>query len=146
MSTVRIEIITPLISGTKHCQTCQDFFEDAGIAQKVNQEDLNSYPAEMWEDYAKLSRLVRDLSARYGGQLRVTLIDPHTPTGFWKSVRHWVRRYPTFIVDGQAKVAGWNQGALESLLKARGASLSTQPPAEGTGTGEGGECCATSHG
>ncbi len=144
MSTVRIEIITPLIVGPKQCQGCNDFFDDAGITQKINQEVLDSYPAAMWEEYARLSRLVRDLSTRYGGQLRVTLIDPHTPTGLWKSVRHWVRRYPTFIVDGQAKVSGWNQGALESLLKARGARLDARPAAEGTGTG--GECCATNHG
>jgi hypothetical protein len=144
VSTVRIEIITPLIAGPKQCQSCNDFFDDAGLIQKINQEVLDSYPAAMWEEYGRLSRLVRDLSTRYGGQIRVTLIDPHTPMGLWKSVRHWVRRYPTFIVDGQAKVAGWNQGALEALLKARGARLNSRPQAEGAS--KGGQCCATSHG
>ena len=41
--------------------------------------------------------------------------------GLWKSLRHWVRTYPTFIVNGQAKYAGWDLGALDALLRAGGA-------------------------
>jgi hypothetical protein len=42
--------------------------------------------------------------------------------GFWKSLRHWVRRYPTFIVNGDRKHVGWDQDALERLLQASGAA------------------------
>jgi hypothetical protein len=123
VSTVNIEIIAPLISGAKHCQHCQDFLDDAGISQRIQEEELKSYPEEMWRDYARLSQIVRDLSQRYGGQLRITLIDPHSPMGLWKSVRHWVRRYPTFIVNGHAKVAGWELGPLDALLREGGATI-----------------------
>jgi hypothetical protein len=123
MRTVRLEIIAPLIAGVKTCQQCQDFFEDAGLVQQVADEALRSYPEETWQDNVRLADLVRDLSARYGGQLRITLIDPCTPTGFLKSLRHWVRRYPTFIVDGHTKVSGWDRGAVETVLRQRGAQL-----------------------
>jgi hypothetical protein len=120
--TINIEVIAPLISGAKHCSHCQNFFDDAGISQPVLDEELNSYPEEIWQDYARLSQMVRDLSRRYGDQLRIVLIDPHSPMGLWKSVRHWVRTYPTFIVNGQAKCTGWDQGVLDSLLRAGGAT------------------------
>ncbi|MBI4573894.1 MAG: hypothetical protein HY713_11505 [candidate division NC10 bacterium] len=123
MPTVNVEVIAPLISGATHCQHCENFLDDVGISQRVQEEELKSYPEEMWQDYARLSQMVRDLTARYGNQLRITLIDPHTPMGLWKSVRHWVRSYPTFIVNGQAKYAGWDLGSLDCLLRAGGAAV-----------------------
>jgi hypothetical protein len=122
--TINVEVIAPLISGAKHCQHCQPFIEDAGVSQRVQEEELKSYPEEMWRDYARLSQMVRDLSARYGNQLRIVLIDPHSPMGLWKSLRHWIRSYPTFIVNGRAKYAGWDSDALESVLRAGGATAS----------------------
>jgi len=123
VTTINVEVIAPLISGAQHCQHCQPFIEDAGVSQRVQEEEFKSYPEEMWRDYARLSEIVRNLSDRYGNQLRITLIDPQTPMGLWKSVRHWVRSYPTFIVNGQAKYAGWDLGSLDSLLRAGGATV-----------------------
>jgi hypothetical protein len=121
MAIVDVEVIAPLISGVKHCQHCEPFLQDAGLSARIQQQELGSYPEEMWRDYTRLSGLVRDLAQRYGNQVRITLIDPHTPMGFLKSVRHWVRRYPTFIVKGRGKYTGWDEGAVVSLVRAGGA-------------------------
>lgn len=123
MPTINVEVIAPLISGAKHCQHCQPFIEDAGISQRIQDEELNSYPEEMWRDYSRLSQVIRNLSDRYGEQLRIILIDPHSPMGLWKSLRHWVRKYPTFIVNGHAKYSGWELGRLEALLREGGATV-----------------------
>jgi hypothetical protein len=122
MPTISLEVIAPLVSGVKGCQHCAPFIDDAGVSERVLQDELNSVPEEAWQEYARLSGLVRDLSARYGAQLRITLVDPRSPIGFWKSLRHWVRRYPTFIVNGQRKCVGWDPDALERLLRASGAA------------------------
>ena len=122
MPTISLEVIAPLVSGVKACQCCAPFIDDAGVSERVLQDQLNSVPEEAWQEYARLSAVVRDLSARYGPQLRITLVDPRSPMGFWKSLRHWVRRYPTFIVNGRQKHVGWDQHALERLLQASGAA------------------------
>ena len=122
MRTIDVEVIAHLVSGAKHCQSCQMFLDDAGVAQQVHKEELNSYPEEVWQDYARLSQMVREVSQRYGDQLRIVLIDPYSPMGLWKSVRHWVRTYPTFIVNGQTKYSGWDLSALDSVLRAGGAT------------------------
>jgi hypothetical protein len=119
---VNVEVIAPLLSGARHCQSCQIFIDEAGISRRVLKDELSSYPEEMWRDYARLSQMVRDLAARYGDQLRIMLIDPHSPMGFWRSLRHWVRSYPTFIVNGRAKYSGWDLAALDALLRAGGAT------------------------
>jgi hypothetical protein len=121
MGTVEVEVIAPLISGVRHCRHCQPFLEDAGISTPVQQEELGSYPEEMWQDYTRLSSLVRNLVTRYGDQLRIVLIDPHTPMGFVKCVRHWVRKYPTFIVNGRTKYTGWDERSVDTLVRAGGA-------------------------
>ena len=121
MATVKVEVIAPLISGVRHCRHCQPFLEDAGISATVQREEIGSYPEEMWRDYARLSSLVRTLAGRYGDQIRIVLIDPHTPMGFVKCVRHWIRQYPTFIVNGRAKYAGWDEGSVDTLVRAGGA-------------------------
>jgi len=36
---------------------------------------------------------------------------------FFKSLRHRARRYPTFVVNGRRRVSGWDQDALERLLR-----------------------------
>jgi hypothetical protein len=120
MPTISLEVIAPLISGVKGCQRCAPFIDDAGVSERVLQEELNSVPEDAWHEYARLSGLVRELAGRYGAQLRITLVDPRSPMGLWKSLRHWVRRYPTFIVNGRQKCVGWDQDALERLLQANG--------------------------
>jgi hypothetical protein len=122
MPTISLVVIAPLVSGVKGCQRCAPFIDDAGVSERVLQDELNSVPEEAWQEYARLSGLVRDLGSRYGTQLRITLLDPRSPIGFWKSLRHWVRRYPTFIVNGRQKYAGWDPDAIERLLQASGAA------------------------
>ena len=122
MGPITLEVIAPLISGAKHCQHCQLFMDDAGIDQRVQTEELNSYPEEMWQDYTRLSRMVQDLSQRYGAGLRIVLIDPHTPMGLWKSLRHWIRGYPAFVLTGHEKYVGWDLEAVDRLLRTGGAA------------------------
>jgi hypothetical protein len=44
------------------------------------------------------------------------VIDAQSILGFYKSLRHWVRKYPTFIVEGQETYTGWDKKQLETLL------------------------------
>ncbi len=117
MTPIRLEVIAPLVSGVKHCRHCQPFLDDAGVAEKIQQEEMNSFPEEAWHDYTRLSRMVRGLAASYGAGLRIVLIDPRTPMGLLKSIRYWVRSYPAFILNGRAKYIGWDLQAVERLLR-----------------------------
>jgi hypothetical protein len=70
----------------------------------------------MLEEARCLSAWLRDLAVRYGEQLRVRVIDPQSPEGFYKSLRYWVRSYPTFIINRRTKYTGWDRETLERLL------------------------------
>jgi hypothetical protein len=71
------------------------------------------------EDYQRLSDWLIDLSARYGERILIKVIDPQSLEGFFKCLRHRVRRYPTFIIKGpqKQKLTGWDREALEAALQ-----------------------------
>jgi hypothetical protein len=80
---------------------------------------MTEYPQDLLDDHIRLSSLVVELVSRYNNRIIIHVIDPQSAVGFYKSLRYWVRRYPTFIIDGQEKVTGWDQEKLEKVLQYR---------------------------
>lgn len=93
-------------------------FSQSGIGEKVNQEIMREYPADLLADHLRLSDWVVELVAQYGPDIRIRVIDPQSGLGLWKSLRHWVRRYPTFIINGRHKHSGWDKESLNAALVA----------------------------
>lgn len=114
---VMVDVIAPLLGSFDHCSHCQVFLNEAGIGQRIHREDFEAFPAESKEEYERLVALLSELTRRFGGWVRFRVIDPQTIEGIWKSLRYWVRRYPTFIIDGR-KVVGWDEGTLVSRIEA----------------------------
>jgi hypothetical protein len=85
----------------------------------VHREIRAAYPPETLEEAERLATWLLDLSAKYGEQLHIRVVDPQSLEGFFKSLRYWVRRYPTFIINRRAKYTGWESAALERLLTDR---------------------------
>ena len=102
-----------------HCMHCEQFFDQAGIGRPVHQEELDQYPEEVRLEAARLANWLLDLAYRYGNRIQIRVVDSQSPEGLLKSLRYWVRQYPTFIVDGREKVTGWDLAALDAILHAR---------------------------
>ena len=115
---VTLEVISLTPTTHFHCAHCEFIFSQAGLGKKVHKPD-EQYPPEFMEESHRLATWLEELSARYGPRLSIQVIDPQSFLGFFKSLRHWVRRYPTFIVNGQGKYTGWDRDALEALLQAQ---------------------------
>ena len=92
-------------------------FGQSGIGVKVHEEIMQEYPPELLQDHVRLSFWVEELSRRYGRDIQIRVIDPQSGLGFFKCLRHRVRKYPTFIINGKLKYTGWDKGALETLLQ-----------------------------
>jgi len=92
------------------------FIDQAGMKQKFHQDEMNEYPADLKEEYVKLSDWIRELSHLYKHRLLIKLIDIQSPLGIYKALRHRIRTYPTFIIEGKETYAGWDKNRLEDLL------------------------------
>lgn len=115
---IKLEILSINPITFKHCQHCEQFFDRAGIGPQVREQIISEYPADLLEDSDKLSAMVVELAHKYQNNIEIKVIDPQSPLGVYKSLRYWVRKYPTFIIDGKEVITGINQTALEHALQA----------------------------
>ena len=116
MRPIRLEIVTNVITHYDHWRHGETLFVEAGLDQKFHQRETDEYPLELKEEYLRLSDWIRELAQLYKHRLFIQLIDVQSPLGIYKSLRHWIRKYPTFIVEGQETYTGWDKRQLESLL------------------------------
>jgi hypothetical protein len=68
------------------------------------------------EEYLRLCDWIRELTGIHKERLLIKLIDAQSILGFYKSLRHWVRKYPAFIVEKKETYTGWDKKRLETLL------------------------------
>ena len=117
MEPIRLEVIAPMLQGMSFCTPCELVLEGASLGQHAAGRALDEYPQEWQEDHRRLTEWLYDLADRHGNRLRIRAIDPQSPEGLWKSLRYWVRRYPTWIVNGKKCVVGWDRPALDAALE-----------------------------
>ena len=112
---LEVEVIAHVLGSMDHCSHCQVFLDGAGVGDKIHQQDLDSYPKDWMEDWQKLSDLIFDLTEEHAGKLVVRITDAQSPQGMWAAIRKGVRKYPTFIVDGE-KYTGFDKQAVSGLV------------------------------
>jgi hypothetical protein len=119
MNPISVEVIAPVLTDLRHCSHCEVIFAQTQVGPRVHEEVLDEYPRDLKEDFERLSDWLFELAHRHGDALRIKVIDPQSIEGFVKSVRHWVRGYPAFIVAGHKEYVGWDTDALDRVLQAR---------------------------
>ena len=99
---LRLQILAYTPTAFFQCRGCEIVMEETGFGRSVREEQIGSgLPPEMQREYAGISDRVERLVAAGGGRVAVELIDVASLRGFWKSLRHGIRRYPAFIVGGR---------------------------------------------
>jgi len=116
MKPILLEIVTQVLTSYDHCRHCEVFFDQAGLDKKFHHKEVNEYPADLKEEYAKLCEWMKELTRLYKHRLFIKLIDVQSFVGIYKSLRHGIRRYPTFIIEGKEVYTGWDKNQLEDLL------------------------------
>jgi hypothetical protein len=116
MRPILLEIVSKVLTTFNQCRRCQILFDEAGLDQEFHQKEINEYPSDLKEEYMRLSDWIRELRHLYKHRLLIKLIDIQSPLGIYKALRHRIRTYPTFIVEGKETYAGWDKNHLEGLL------------------------------
>ena len=114
--TVRVDVLTLVPTVYRQCAACETVVGRSGISEAVRRQGLNEYPSDVLEEYERLSRWVMELAEQFDGRIRIRVIDPQSGLGLWKSLRHRVRTYPTFIVNDKERYTGWDKGALDAVV------------------------------
>jgi hypothetical protein len=116
MKAILLEIVSRVLTSYDHCHRCAILFDEAGLQKEFNENLLEGYPQDLREECAQLSDWIRELSGLYKHRLVIKIIDAHSPVGMVKCLRHWIRKYPTFIINGKETFVGWDKDKLEGLI------------------------------
>jgi hypothetical protein len=116
MKPILIEIVSRVLTSYDHCHRCAILFDEAGLQKEFNENLLEGYPQDLREECAQLSEWIRELTGLYKHRLLIRIIDAHSPAGMVKCLRHWIRKYPTFIINGKKTFVGWDKSKLEGLI------------------------------
>jgi len=112
-----IEIVAYAPTAFYHCTHCEIVWQETGFSKGVHEEQVASaLPPDMMQDYQAVSDWVRRLFQVHCDQVIVKVIDAASPEGFWKTLRHGLRRYPAVVVGGQAKFSGTDFAAAEAEI------------------------------
>ena len=114
---VQIDAYYPIPEGWGMCNPCELMMAQANVSQAPQERGLDEYPAELIEEFQRFSATIYALAERYHDQVLIKVWDPHSLQGMMKSIRHAVRRYPTFIINGQVKLTGWDTATLDQQVQ-----------------------------
>jgi hypothetical protein len=113
---VSLEIVTRMLTTLGQCRACSIVFNEAGLNERLHQKSDQEYPPDLIEETQKLFGWIQELKQLYRHRLLIRLIDAKSLLGFYKSLRHRIRTYPGFIVEGKETYIGWDKEKLEQLL------------------------------
>ena len=116
MRPILLEIVTRVMTSYDPCHRCTILFDEAGLQKELTRKTMDDYPKDLREEFIDLSDWIRELTRLYKHRLRIRLIDAQSLLGMYKCLRHWIRSYPAFIVEGKEKFVGWDKDRLEGLL------------------------------
>ena len=116
MKPILVEVVTKMMRTFDHCSRCSIIFDEAGLKRDRRQKEFDEYPEDLKQESVKLSEWIGELSRLYKHRLLIKLIDAQSLLGVYKSLRHRIRHYPAFIIEGKETFFGWDKERLEELL------------------------------
>jgi len=114
---LRVDVVSKMLGvQTEECKNCRLIFEEVGLKSKFHNQEINQYPDDIKEEVLRLSDWIRDLVQRYPQNVQFKIIDAMTPLGFYKMLRHRIRKFPSFIIQKRT-YSGWDTEALEAIIE-----------------------------
>ncbi len=108
---ILLEVIAPILERVGLCFTCQVMLTDAGMDR-----GQDAYPEEWRSDFEATLGIVSRAAQMGGNDLVIRWSDPRSLRGLYLSLRHGVRRYPTFVLGKERFVGHEAADALISRL------------------------------
>lgn len=104
-SPLRVEIVAYAPTAYSQCTHCEMVEGAAGVSKGLHEEQLqSSLPADLARDYRRASDWARGMLAAHRDRICIRVIDAASIEGFWKTLRHGIRRYPAVLVDGKQQL------------------------------------------
>ncbi len=115
-----VEVIVHAPPVFRHCRQCEVAWRETGFDRGVRADQLQgSLPEDLEREYAAVQDWVRGMLDTFGDRIAVRVIDATSLPGFWKALRHRLRRYPAIVVGGSERWVGTDLAAAEAFIARR---------------------------
>ncbi|MGH2787030.1 MAG: hypothetical protein ACRDJV_03840 [Actinomycetota bacterium] len=122
---VEIQVLAYAPTVFFHCQHCEIAFGRTSVAATAHREQAReALPDDLREQFQDLSNWVHELAERFGGRIRVVIVDAASIEGVLKSLRYRIRKYPAVIVAGAKVQVGTDFQALTPVIERHVAAAS----------------------
>ncbi len=121
---ITVEVLAYAPTAFFHCLHCEVVWHEIGANQAIRREQMDaSLPDDLKRQYQQLSDWVRGMVVAHGALVRFKVIDAASLEGWYKAIRHGVRKFPAVIVDGNEKSIGPDFVQATALIERRLAAL-----------------------
>ncbi len=128
---VRVEILTYAPTEFRHCQHCELVWDQFDFNKQAHAEQRESaLPPDLMAEYEAITDWARGAREQFGERLVFQLTDAASLEGFVKALRHRSGTFPTFIIDGQERIAGFDPARLDAALRRRLEDGGTRSPTD----------------
>jgi hypothetical protein len=112
-----VEIVAYAPTAFYHCTHCEVVWKQVGFSANFHKEQVaTALPPDVASEYQAVSDWVRRLFKTHCDRVAVEVIDAASLEGFWKTLRHGLRRYPAVVVGGRARFAGTDFAAADAEI------------------------------
>jgi hypothetical protein len=123
VSAMQVKIVTYAPTEFYHCGHCEVVWHEVGMGGSIRAEQRRSgLPADLQAEYAAIASWAGEAQRRYGQRLELRLVDVASVEGVLTALRHRLRRFPAFVVDGSERISGFDPERLDAALARRDAS------------------------
>jgi hypothetical protein len=114
---VQVEVLAYAPTEFYHCGHCEIVWQGVGLGQRIREDQRNTaLPPDLQAEYEAIAEWLAQASQQYGRRLHVTVVDAASVEGVIKALRYRTRRFPTFIVDGNEQIVGFQRERLDAAL------------------------------
>jgi hypothetical protein len=115
---MQVEILTYAPTEFYHCQHCEVVWDQLGVGKPIHAEQRQAgLPDDLQAEYSAIAAWVEQAQARYGSNVRFSVVDAASVEGLIKSLRHRTRRFPAFILNGEERIVGFHPEQLDAALE-----------------------------
>ncbi len=120
LAPLQVEIVTYAPTEFFHCLHCELVLRESGVGAPIHAEQrASALPPELAAEYGDVARWAAELRACYGDRISFRVVDVASLEGFAKVLRHRLRRFPAFLIDGVRCDASAGMEAVTRMVEAR---------------------------
>jgi len=111
-----IEVVGTFPNSYGLCWSCMPVLKAANI--KPVRNEIKEIPKNVQDEYSKTSNILKWINEEFSETFIFRLIDGYSMIGFWRCLRHRIKKTPCLIYHGKKVVEGINEkGKIIALIK-----------------------------